>query len=380
MTTATNFDVSNNLQPNTDDVVVPGARTVLIADENLVFREVQVSNHSPTGEQIVVASTEHVFSDTVLLQLLPSGELESIRFAECPSLEVSNKFLIARSDRTYFFTLDGARIEWPYRQISGHIIRVLGRVGDERDVVLTLRPGQHQVLENQNIVDLDSPGIEVMTTKLRSWKLRVQAVTMEYSEPLVKVSDAMKRSGFDPTKAWHIFLIVEGQSKVEVTTETIIDLRTPGIEKLRLMQRNVDNGEGLSRELANDFDMLEVDIAYLNNLGLPWETVASAGRQWLLIHDYPLRKGYTPATVLLALDIPKDYPAAQIDMFYFSPFVDRMDGQPIASTQVRAVINNVEFQGWSRHRNGVSPWNPNVDNVATHLALVDSCLDREFGE
>lgn len=355
-------------------------RTVLVADANLDFKEIQVEGTRPTGEQILIASVGSIFPDAVLLQLLPTGEQEGIRLQERPTLEVSNKFLVVRSDRSYYFTIDGVKLEWPHRLISGYAIRTLGRIGVERDIVLTRSADTQEIVTDSDLVDLDLPGTEVLNTKLRSWKLRVQAVTMDYTEYSVKVSDAIKRAGFDPTKAWHIFLIVEGQPKKEVTVDTIIDLRTPGIEKIRLMQRNVDNGDGLSAEAAGRFELLDSDTAYLDRLGLQWETILVEDRRWLLIYGYPLGERYVPAVVSLALDIPKDYPAAQIDMFYFAPAVSRMDGQPILSTQVRATIKGAEFQGWSRHRNGSSAWDAAVDNVATHLALVDSCLDREFGE
>ncbi|EZP34907.1 E2/UBC family protein [Janthinobacterium lividum] len=355
-------------------------RTVLVADESLDFKEIQVEATHPTGGQILIASVGSIFSDAVLLQLLPTGELEGIRLQESPTLEVSNKFLVVRSDRSYYFTIDGVKLEWPHRLISGYAIRTLGRIGVERDIVLTRSADKLEIVTDSDFVDLDLPGTEVLNTKLRSWKLRVQAVTMDYTEYSVKVSDAMKRAGFDPTKAWHIFLIVEGQPKKEVTIDTIIDLRTPGIEKIRLMQRNVDNGDGLSAEAVRGFELLDSDTAYLDRLGLQWETILAEDRRWLLIYGYPLGERYVPALVSLALDIPKDYPAAQIDMFYFAPAVSRMDGHPILSTQVRATIKGAEFQGWSRHRNSSSAWDAAVDNVATHLALVDSCLDREFGE
>ena len=128
---------------------------------------------------------------------------------------------------------------------------------------------------------------------------------MDYTEYQVKVSDAMRRAGFDRTKAWHIFLIEEGHPKQEITVDTIIDLRKPGIEKIRLMQRNVDNGDGLSTQLNHDFALLDVDTVYLDRLGLQWQTIARTERRWLLIYDYPLSSGYVPTTTTLALDIPR---------------------------------------------------------------------------
>ena len=211
------------------------------------------------------------------------------------------------------------------------------------------------------------------------WKLKVQGVVLEFDQPEVKVADAMAQAGFDPTKPWHIYLIVHGQ-KTEVTPDQIVDMRTPGIEKIRLMQRNVDNGEGQQPAPRRLFKLLAADHAYLDSLGLLWETVFEGERRWLLMHDYPLPVGYAPSTTTLALDIPKDYPASQVDMFYFAPFVSRTNGVEIPRVQVRATIDGAQYQGWSRHRNASSVWDSAADNVRTHLVLVETCLAKELGE
>ncbi|MCZ8014053.1 E2/UBC family protein, partial [Gemmatimonas sp.] len=177
-----------------------------------------------------------------------------------------------------------------------------------------------------------------------------------------------------------IYLIVHGQPKQEVDSSYVVDLRTPGIEKIRLMQRNVDNGDGHVLPPLRSFKLLASDTEYLDGLGLRWETVMEANRRWLLIQDYPVLQGFLPARTVLALDIPVDYPASQIDMFYFAPFVTRQDGRAIDRTQVRASIAGVEYQGWSRHRNAACPWDASCDSVRTHLALVESCLAKEMGE
>lgn len=296
-------------------------RSVLVADDGLNFRDVQIHGGSPTGWQVLAAAGLADSTEIILLQLLPTGELAVIQDGECPNLEVSDKFLVSASDRGYYFSLDGTRFEWPHRHISARVVRQLGNVPDERELAIR-RDGAHPAVLNDNdLVDLGMPGIEAFVTQPRIWRLRVQGVLLEYTEPLVKVGDAMKRAGFDPTKAWHIFLIVAGHPKQPVTVDFIVDLRTPGIEKIRLMQRNVDNGEAPPDTLAREFALLDVDVAYLNALGLRWETLIAEKRRWLLIHDYAPIAGYTPACTTLALDIPKEYPAAQIDMFYFAPWI-----------------------------------------------------------
>lgn len=351
-----------------------------IADENLNYRDVSVAYTNPSGAQILAAAGISNLQSAVLLQVLSSGELESIRPTEIPDLAESLQFILSESDRTYFFTVDGDHFEWPNRHISGATIRKLAKVPEQLELEQLHDEGIPVVLEDIDMVDLAKPGVERIVTKQKIWKLRVQGVILEFTEPVVKVAEAMMKAGFDPTKPWHIYLLVAGQPKQEVNTDYMVDLRTPGLEKIRLMQRNVDNGDGQQSKLQREFKLLAVDECYLDGADLQWETIFCDDRRWLVIHEYRLLSGYTPAVSKLALDIPKDYPAAQIDMFYFAPTVARCDGRPIPSTQVTANIGGVVYQGWSRHRNGANPWDPNTDNVATHLALVESCLAREFGE
>lgn len=269
----------------------------------------------------------------------------------------------------------------PHRLISGQLLHELSGARPDQQVICQ-REGAPVIIEENQLVDLHGAGIERFTlqTKPQHWKLKVQGVVLDYDIPKVKVEDAMRRAGFDPSKAWHIYLIVQGQPKQEVAADFVVDLRTPGIEKIRLMQRNVDNGDGTQAPPTRAFKLLPADHAYLDGLGLRWETVLEGERRWLLLHDYPLPEGYAPAKVQLALDVLKDYPASQIDMFYFAPFVRLADGREIPSTQVRAIIAGVEYQGWSRHRNGSSLWDSNTDSVRTHMALVETCLAKELGE
>lgn len=212
------------------------------------------------------------------------------------------------------------------------------------------------------------------------WKLKVQGVMVEFDQPVISTRVALEAASFDPSKSWHIFLIVQGKEKEELSLDSEIDLRTPGLEKIRLMQRNVDNGDAQCFAPRRVFKLLSSDSDYLDRLGLRWETIEVENRRWLLLHGYPIMSGYVPDMTTLALDIPADYPASQIDMFYFHPWVARADGATIPSIQIRATIEGLEYQGWSRHRNAANPWDSSSDSVRTHLVLVESCLTRELGQ
>lgn len=350
-----------------------------IADDDLNYRDIQVAHSSPNGAQIL-AAVGATDKQALLLQVLPSGDLESIRPTESPNLTASLKFIVSERDRSYFFTVDDARLEWSSRHISAAIIRKLANVPDDRDLMWENKGGESVTLEPTDMIDLGKAHIERILSGPHKWKLRVQGVHLTYTVPLIKVADAMKDAGFDPSKAWNIFLLVTGEAKNQVDVNYVVDLRTPGIEKIRLMNRNVDNGDGQMNKLRRCFQLLAVDERYLDGTGLRWETILEGERRWLVIHGYQMLPGYVPETCSLALDIPKDYPTAQIDMFYFAPTVTRSNGVVIPSVQVTATIEGVAYQGWSRHRNQSNPWDPYTDNVVTHMALVEYSLAREFGE
>lgn len=82
--------------------------------------------------------------------------------------------------------------------------------------------------------------------------------------------------------------------------------------------KDVNNGEAPTAP-CRDFALLDVDEAHLNRLGLRWETIVEVNRRWLLLHDYPLPAGYAVAHTKIALEIPPNYPGAQIYGFYAYP-------------------------------------------------------------
>lgn len=130
--------------------------------------------------------------------------------------------------------------------------------------------------------------------------------------------------------------------------------------------------------LKRDFDLPQEDVERLDVLGLPWETVNDGGRFWLLIHNYPIPRGYNVATATAAIQIPPGYSTAPLDMVYFHPAISRSDGIGIGATQHTERIQGLPFQRWSRHRTQDNPWRDGVDDIAAHLRLVDEWLLREF--
>ena len=129
--------------------------------------------------------------------------------------------------------------------------------------------------------------------------------------------------------------------------------------------------------LRRQFDLPEEDVDYLEELGLSWETLVEGCVQWLMLHAVSLPEGYITREVSVAIRIPPGYPVAALDMAYFHPFLARRDGRAIPQANVVQQLDGKRWQRWSRHRTTQNQWQPGIDNVKSHLALIEHWLERE---
>lgn len=133
--------------------------------------------------------------------------------------------------------------------------------------------------------------------------------------------------------------------------------------------------------MRRDFKLRSLDTDFLEQVGLPWETVrevkGSEQLDWVIIHDRPILPGFKVGKANTALLLPGTYPETQIDMVYFSPAVLRTDGKDIKNLSTET-IHDATYQRWSRHRTESNPWDPAEDSIETHLILVDLWLKTEL--
>jgi len=125
------------------------------------------------------------------------------------------------------------------------------------------------------------------------------------------------------------------------------------------------------------FTLLGDDEKFLQDYGLPWETVVD-GSQWVLIHDFPVPDGYNNPCVTVAIRMETGYPNAELSMVYFYPAISRKDGQKIGATESPQQIDGKIYQRWSRHRTPQNPWKIGRDNLGAHVILIEDWLEREF--
>lgn len=354
--------------------------TIFIAGLDLEFKPVFINDKIPIGTQIARAGGFLPDQMATVLQELSSGAWEDIRPDEMVDLtDTSRRFIVVASDRTYFFAVGGERYEWPCKIINGYSIRKLANVADNLLLLQQLEDEPDREIANTHTVNLGEEGIERFVARNSVWKLKVQGVLLEFDKPKVTVREAAERAGIDLSLIWKITLTVVGHESQKKTIDDIIDLSAAGIEKLRFTPDEVGNGE-VAAAPRRVFNVLPADVAYLDRLGVRWETcLGTDGLRYLLIHDYELPTGYNHRHVQLAIQVLPGYPVEPLDSFYLYPPVTLLSGALPPNVQLTAQIDGLGFQGWSRHRT-MTPWNAQADNVISQMALVEGCLDKEVGQ
>ena len=154
-----------------------------------------------------------------------------------------------------------------------------------------------------------------------------------------------------------------------------VDFTEPGIERFMTIPNEVTEGEQAPPRMQ--FAMLQSDVAYLNSLGLRWESVVDNGIRAVVIYQWPLPAGFTVARADVHLRLTVGYPDAQIDMAYLSPPLVRTDGRAMACL-TPCTFDGREWQQWSRHRTANSAWRIGEDDLSTHMHLVCSWFEAEM--
>jgi hypothetical protein len=212
--------------------------------------------------------------------------------------------------------------------------------------------------------------------RAKAYLVRIDKKTYHIHKPDPTGEELLEAAG-KTSAGFKLYQIFRGRQPEPVAPNQHVDLRAHGVERFTTVPK--DPGEGATTApVRRDFSLPHAELSSLDSMKLEWSTVREpSGTLLLVIEDWRLPSGYNVTTTMLVLVIPQGYPDSQIDMAYFSPSLTRVDGK---------VINNLTtttwsigtFQQWSRHRTAQNPWRPGVDDISTHLSLVDDWLRREF--
>lgn len=345
------------------------------------FNEIQtLQTSSPTGRALLEVFNQVPPDEHILIELSKNGGLREIQIDEEIDLKDEiKKFFTFRNDRTYNFSLNDKRYTWGNSTISEIILRMVGHINNSDELLLELTDKPDKILDPSELVDLTSSKVEHISSRKKEWKLNVQGVILCLSTYEIIVSDALIQAGFDPNEGWTAILKIKGKPKKPVELDSIIDLREPGIEKLRLRPNEIKNGEAINI-LRKDFCLLDKDEAYLNNRKMVWETFIEGGKRLLVIRTFKIPAGYNAVSVDIIMDIPNTYPAAAMDMFYCSPILKLSNGSLPVRADTYQQIEEIQYQRWSRHLSGATRWNPKTDSVISHIAFIEASIENEVGE
>jgi Prokaryotic E2 family E len=123
--------------------------------------------------------------------------------------------------------------------------------------------------------------------------------------------------------------------------------------------------------------LTEEDAAFLRSTGWRFETKPDGEGVALIIYEYPLPAGYSIERSDLLLRLPRGFPDAAPDMFWFSPEVRYAGGSGPPATGERLDLEGRTWQRWSRHL--ATAWRPGIDNLQTYLRLIRTDLTDGVG-
>lgn len=209
----------------------------------------------------------------------------------------------------------------------------------------------------------------------KRYVIRIDKERRVVNTPVLTGKEILALVGKTPDK-FKLYEHFHGRQPEPILPDQEVHLHKHKVERFTTMAKDTTEGRGIAT-LRRQFRLPAGDEQYLNSLNLDWETVKDAGQLWLLVHGWQLPRGYNHAVARIALQIPGGYADSQIDMVYFLPPLERADRRAIGALSCQAICGE-NYQRWSRHRTSVNPWRPGIDDVSTHLTLVDDWLSREL--
>lgn len=135
---------------------------IQVANENLDFRSLTLTDPVPLGRQIIAAAGGDPVDGFSLFAILPSGDFDDIRLDEAVDLRERGieRFVMFQTDREFKFTLEEDQLQWGKPVVSGAVLHKLANATEDEAIFLEVRGGEDQLVERADLIDLTKPGIE----------------------------------------------------------------------------------------------------------------------------------------------------------------------------------------------------------------------------
>lgn len=355
-----------------------GTLTARISDETMSFREVRFRDRKVTGAQVAEAAGAHPVEEFVVLQQLASRELETIRPTELVELTEAASFLVIRGDGTDRFSVDGLSLEWPRKELTGLTIRKLvGREGDDVELVLELSDEPDRVIEDDEVVHIGDEGVERLRTRPAEWPITIE-VDGEPYQPLRRVMTPneiiVEAANKDPATHYLVRITKGGRISYEGKGDDPIRLR----DGMRF--QIISTGPTPVSDPQVKFGM----AAFMDGLrALGYEPTPLPDLRDHIAFDYVVETGkFAGRKIRLGFVVPQDFPMTPPSGPYVSPEIHPINTSgthPLGAVhkdQARPFDEKtgLKWQYWSRP---FSNWAASKRTVATYMSHIWKLWDSQ---
>ncbi len=134
--------------------------------EGLTFRHIDVPDPVPTGRQILASAGLDHRADYILFAYLDTGDFEDVRLDETFDLrgKGAERFIAFKSDRDFKFKLNDRQLAWGRADMLGSVLYDLADTSPDEAVFLEVRGGEDRLIDPDERLNLDAPGIERFIT------------------------------------------------------------------------------------------------------------------------------------------------------------------------------------------------------------------------
>lgn len=134
--------------------------------DGLNFRNINVPDPVPTGRQILASAGLDHRTDYILYAYLDTGDFEDVRLDETFDLrgKGAERFIAFKSDRDFKFSLNDRQLAWGHANMLGSVLYDLAETSPDDAVFLEVRGGEDLLIEPDDRINLDAPGIERFIT------------------------------------------------------------------------------------------------------------------------------------------------------------------------------------------------------------------------
>ena len=134
--------------------------------DGLTFRNINVPDPVPTGRQILASAGLDHRTDYILYAYLDTGDFEDVRLDETFDLcgKGAERFIAFKSDRDFKFSLNDRQLAWGNANMLGSVLYDLADTSPDDAVFLEVCGGEDRLIDPDDRVNLDAPGIERFIT------------------------------------------------------------------------------------------------------------------------------------------------------------------------------------------------------------------------